>query len=135
MLSTERMLTAAVTDFRGRQTRADVRLVRGMDDELLDWMERGVINVAVARVPSPAGVTAVPLTSDEVFAILPPAHPLARRERIQLQTLLDEPFVMCGAGCEPMIQELAAAQVGRCARVCRPSSSAACSPSSATGRA
>jgi DNA-binding transcriptional LysR family regulator len=78
-----------------------------MDDELLDWLERGVIDIAVARVP-PAGVTVLPLTSDEVFAVLPSAHALARRERIQLETLLDEPFVMCGAGCEPMIQELAA---------------------------
>jgi DNA-binding transcriptional LysR family regulator len=78
-----------------------------MDDELLDWLERGVIDVAVARVP-PAGVTAVPLTSDEVFAILPPAHALAGRARIHLETLFGEPFVMCGAGCEPMIRELAA---------------------------
>jgi DNA-binding transcriptional LysR family regulator len=106
LLSTERMLTAAVTEFRGRQPRADVRLVRGMDDELLAWLEGGVIDVAVARVP-PAGLTAVPLTSDEVFAVLPPAHPLARHDRIRLETLFDEPFVMCGAGCEPMIQELA----------------------------
>lgn len=107
LLSTERLLTAAVSEFRGRQPGADVRLVRGMDDELLDWLERGVIDVAVARVP-PAGVTAVPLTSDEVFAILPPAHALAGRARIHLETLFGEPFVMCGAGCEPMIRELAA---------------------------
>jgi DNA-binding transcriptional LysR family regulator len=106
LLSTEPMLTAAVSEFRGRQPRADVRLVRGMDDELLDWLERGVIDVAVARVP-PAGVTAIPLTSDEVLAILPPAHALAGRARIHLESLFGEPFVMCGAGCEPMIQELA----------------------------
>lgn len=53
----------------------------------------GDTDVALAWLPAPEGIVAVPLLEDERLAVLPADHPLAREEVVAASDLADEPFV------------------------------------------
>lgn len=53
----------------------------------------GDTDVALAWLPAPEGITAVPLLEDDRLAVLPAGHPLAAEEVVAASDLADEPFV------------------------------------------
>lgn len=53
----------------------------------------GETDVALAWLPVPEGIEAVPLLEDERLAVLPADHPLAAGEHVDAAELADEPFV------------------------------------------
>jgi DNA-binding transcriptional LysR family regulator len=53
----------------------------------------GATDVALAWLPTPDGVDAVPLLEDRRVAVLPADHPLARQAEVNAADLADEPFV------------------------------------------
>ena len=53
----------------------------------------GTTDVALAWLPVPDGIDAVPLLEDRRLAVLPADHPLAQQAEVDAADLADEPFV------------------------------------------
>ncbi|MFI6927712.1 LysR family transcriptional regulator [Nonomuraea spiralis] len=103
------------------ETYPQVRLtvMEGSDGEVLEWLETGAADIAtvsagVARARAtpaslPAGLTARPLATDRMLAVLPSGHELGVRDSIPVVELSRHPFIMSAGGCEPLITTLARA--------------------------
>ena len=73
-----------------------VRVREGSAPEMLAWLQREEIDVAVAGLPAdalPDGLAGQQLLSEELLLIAPPQHRLARREAVSLAELAGEPFI------------------------------------------
>ncbi|GAB2830169.1 LysR family transcriptional regulator [Actinocorallia aurea] len=100
-----RVLPEFVRTFRRLHPAVDVVVLEGTDGEIDEWIRTGVIDLGVVSGPRP-DLRAVPLAGDEFLAVLPAAHPLAAEGSVCLADLADDPFLLSGAGCEPLIQTL-----------------------------
>ena len=64
----------------------------------------GSIDFGFVNAQAVTGLTIKPLYRDEMMAVLPPAHPLAKQTSISLQELAQEPFILLDEGehCVPL---------------------------------
>ncbi|MFI5611140.1 LysR family transcriptional regulator [Amycolatopsis sp. NPDC051903] len=91
-------LPAQLRLFTERHPLVAVRSFEGSDEELRDWLDQGVADVAVVTLPAP-GLRTVLLDRHEMLAVLPVAHPLAACESVTYAQLADESFVRPTGGC------------------------------------
>ena len=74
-----------------------VRIAGGFDEELYRSLRRGEYDFVVAELPRPEdrrGLEAKALASDALGICCRAGHPLARKRRVPLETLLDYPWVL-----------------------------------------
>ncbi len=80
-----------------------ITLVEHEPPEALQLLHAGEVDLVLAfAYPEAAGdgdsaVELVPLLDDQLLAVVPPGHPVVRRERVRLRELADETWI---AGCE-----------------------------------
>lgn len=93
-------LPLVVSAFRERHPRVTFQLRQGMYTHLLKDLIQGEINLAlVSPVPqNHPEVEGHVLFTEEVYAILPPQHPLAQNSSIRLEQLKNESFVVFRSG-------------------------------------
>jgi DNA-binding transcriptional LysR family regulator len=99
-----RVLPTLLRRFRRRHPLAQVFLLEGSDEEVLGWVQRGVVDLGC--VVDDAGVPGPRLAQDEYVAVLDRAHPLAGEPDVTVEDLTDDPFIVSGSGCEPFLQRL-----------------------------
>ena len=81
--------------FRARFPGVHTRLHEGTTAMTLGRLTRGEVDVGIVRDAEPAaGVAATTLATEGFVAVLPRAHPLARRRRLDAGALEGEPFVL-----------------------------------------
>ncbi|MFC5832265.1 LysR family transcriptional regulator [Nonomuraea insulae] len=89
-----------------------VRLFEGVDDDIRAWLHRGAAEVGVVTLPAP-GLHTAHLSTHDMVAVMPAAHPLAAQPVVHLSDLAGRPFILTTAGCRPLIMGAAlAAGVG-----------------------
>lgn len=71
--------------------------------QLIEWLRSNTIDLAVLELPA-NGLNVVPLTEDELCAIVPASSPLARRKHLSILDLANEPFVMSRYNSERLIR-------------------------------
>ncbi|MBA9007220.1 LysR family transcriptional regulator [Thermomonospora cellulosilytica] len=103
--SAHRVLPAFVREFRRLHPAVEVLLWEGTDDEVNEWIERRVVELGVVCGLRP-DLHTVPFANDEFLAVLPADHPLAGEPAVSLADLEDDPFLLSGAGCEPLLRDL-----------------------------
>ncbi|BCB87455.1 LysR family transcriptional regulator [Phytohabitans suffuscus] len=103
------ILPALQRRFARQHPGARVSLLEGTDDEMVDWLERGLVDLScvVAELGTVEGPV---LARDEFVALLHPEHPLAREARVGIEELLDDAFVTSKSGCEPLVESIFASQ-------------------------
>jgi len=84
--------------FQQRYPGVDVQIreagARMLDEAVL----RGELELAATLQPLPEGLEAVPVCEEPMTVLLAATHPLAARERLQLQDLRDVPFLLYERG-------------------------------------
>lgn len=83
----------------------DIVMFEGTDQEILQWIESGIVDIGFITLPNNK-YNSIPILHDELCAILPDKHELANSKNIMLKELQSDPFIMSRSGCEPMIREL-----------------------------
>jgi DNA-binding transcriptional LysR family regulator len=105
------LLPTLITRLERRHPGLQLTVIDGHDDELIDWVHDGIVDLAIVA-GQPAGLELQPLITDEFLAVVPRTHPLAKAKTIDRRALADLPFILTRAGCEKLIlQALAAAGV------------------------
>lgn len=90
----ESLVAALLARFRVLWPTVDFQLVEDGAASLLDQVERGVVHVAIAARPVGSALRGRELFPLGVLAVAPPAHPLARRKRIEVAELAGERLLL-----------------------------------------
>jgi len=88
-----------------RHPAVEVAVVDGHDDELVDWVREGIVDLAVVAGDH-AGLEQQLLFRDEFLAVLPRTHPLAAAPAVPRAAFAESPFILTRAGCERLVLEL-----------------------------
>jgi DNA-binding transcriptional LysR family regulator len=99
------LLPPILKSFAERYPDLTVRVMEGSDQEVEEWLHRRKLDIGFVTLPSERFDT-VHLAQDEMMVVLPAAHPLAARARIEPRHLADYPFIMSTGGCEPAVLEI-----------------------------
>ncbi|MBQ6373199.1 MAG: LysR family transcriptional regulator [Clostridia bacterium] len=87
-------LPAIIHSFRESYPNITFELVHGDYAQIQDWLLRGRVDLGFTQLPLRDGLESLHLRSDALLAVLPEGHPLASRKSIDLDALLQEPFIM-----------------------------------------
>ncbi|WP_308422824.1 LysR family transcriptional regulator [Paenibacillus nasutitermitis] len=83
----------------------EFELHEGSIDELRNWLETRVIDIALL-IPPDGDWETIPLYREKMFAVLREDHPLSSLPIVPVKQLSTEPFITCKAGYEPPITDL-----------------------------
>ena len=72
----------------------DYELLLGDYEEVEKWVMEGRVDGAFTVLPVVEELEVIPLEEDELVAILPTEHPLAAQEKVALESLCHDPFLM-----------------------------------------
>lgn len=96
------LLPEALAAFRDRYPDVQFTLRQSTTLETLNWLQAGEVDLCIATAlpyeRSDSPFHSAPLLVEELYAALPPRHPLADREVVDLATLANDPFVLVGGG-------------------------------------
>lgn len=96
------VLPDIVASFRAIYSDVTLRLVQRRSEELLDAVEQDELDIAIVRLPlRETDLDKTRLGSEQLFAALPPDHPLSGEESIPVSALRNEQFIMCSGAGEP----------------------------------
>jgi DNA-binding transcriptional LysR family regulator len=80
--------------FRSRHPNIDIRLTEGGSRHLEEVLRAGDVELAGLLQPVPEEFEWRPVRREPIVAIVSKAHPLARRETVDLDVLAAEPFIL-----------------------------------------
>jgi DNA-binding transcriptional LysR family regulator len=101
-----RLMPRLLRSFRAAHDSVRLTVLEGSDDEVLDWVKTGAVDVATVT-STDRDLATTTLAVDRVLALLPAAHPLAARTAVAVRDLAREPFIMSTGGCEPLVTDIA----------------------------
>jgi DNA-binding transcriptional LysR family regulator len=76
-----------------------IHLLEGHDDEMVQWLEEGVVDAAILADPPSRSVGSIAIAKDSFHAIVHRDHALARSSQIEVRELINEPLLVCASGC------------------------------------
>jgi molybdate transport repressor ModE-like protein len=108
------LVTRAVSLFSKRYPDVELTLAEGEPEDTVPALKRGEFDLAVVFEYGAGigdledGLDCIHLLDDELMAVLPADHPLARKKTIRIEALADEPWVSgCGGGfCHAMLVQV-----------------------------
>ncbi|MDI6022400.1 LysR family transcriptional regulator [Leucobacter sp. UT-8R-CII-1-4] len=83
-----------------------VQIYEGDDDEMLEWVEAGVVDAAILTEPRNASPDGKLIATDEFCAVLRKDHPLAELEAIPLAEMLEDGLIVSTGGCEGEVNRM-----------------------------
>jgi LysR family carnitine catabolism transcriptional activator len=88
------LLPRVIPAFRAQYPQVKIRILDGLDRTVLDRVLAGDADFAITTVEATTGhLTRRSLVRDRFHAVLPPDHPLTRRESVTWADLAREPFL------------------------------------------
>lgn len=104
----EYMLPALLGDFKDRYPEITIHLKVSNTEGIVSMVENNTIDLGVVEAPvSNKNLVVEPCRDDHLVAIVPPDHPLAMREALRFQELLEFPFICReeGSGTREVIND------------------------------
>lgn len=106
-------LSPHLSSFTSRYPEAISLVLEGMEEEIKEWVESGVVNMGVTTDVTQLNVTYwrehfdwQQLKRDEIVAVLPEHHSLSKQASVTVAQLAEHPLVMSSGGCESLIQQI-----------------------------
>lgn len=93
-----RFLPGLLGSFRKRFPEVDILLLEGDSDEIDNWMNSSVVDIAFTALPG-RELQTIPLLSDEMMVILPDTHSLKDRAALRFDEIAKYCFIMPKDGC------------------------------------
>ena len=92
-----RLLPRVALAFRQLHPRVDLKIREGEDDDVARWLSEGTADVGfVEGAVADLDADVTPLFTEDFQLVVHAAHPLARRRRISLREIAEEPFAYSG---------------------------------------
>ncbi|MGH8807218.1 MAG: LysR family transcriptional regulator [Noviherbaspirillum sp.] len=103
--SSLKLLPAILEAYRLRYPGIEVHVEEAGDQEVTQWILERRVDAGFVVLPDDRFDT-VSLVEDQLVALIPGNHALARRRSVTLAELCDSPFIMTEAGCAALIEPL-----------------------------
>jgi DNA-binding transcriptional LysR family regulator len=99
------LLPNALRLFRTRYPNVRVTLMEGSDEEVRDWTEGGAVDVGLTAEQS-VGLDGEIIEQDAFLVVASSRHHRALKANVSVRDIVEQPFIMSGAGCEPAIRAI-----------------------------
>src|SRR5258708_1858133 len=83
----------------------ELRIFEGVDREVIEWLYDRYVDVGFVLLPNESMDT-IQIAEDQLVAVLPDSHPLAKKSAIRPRDLVSEPFILTAGGSQPLIEEV-----------------------------
>ena len=97
-----RLLPPVLEKYRAVYPGIEIHVDEGPDGEVAQWLTDHRVDIGFVTLPDERFDT-FPLMEDQLVALLPLAHPLAKKNAVTLEELCASPFAMTRAGSEDII--------------------------------
>ena len=84
----------------------DYELLLGDYDEVENWIMEGRVDCGFLRKPSDPALYVMELKNDEYKVVLPVGHPLAKKKKIKIEALNDQPFLLLEHGGKTEVSDI-----------------------------
>lgn len=95
-----------IREFQKDYPNIDYELLVGEHAEIESWILAGRVDCGFLRLPAHPDLETEFLERDELLAILPEEHPLAKLDRVPVEALCAEPFMLLKKGANAEVSEL-----------------------------
>lgn len=85
-------------EFQKQYPLIDYEMLLGDYEEVERWIEEGRVDCGFLRLPTKLPFDTISLKMDEYMAVLPKGHPLSGQEKIRVEQLNDQPFMLLEHG-------------------------------------
>lgn len=72
----------------------DYELLLGDYKEIEDWIAQGRVDCGFLRLPTKTEFDTIPIMKDELMAVIPKGHPLAKQRKFPVEAFAKEPFML-----------------------------------------
>ncbi|WP_415756072.1 LysR family transcriptional regulator [Pseudomonas sp. LT1P18] len=103
--SSIKLLPLILQHYRAVHPGIEVHIDEGPDRQVIQWLEERRIDIGFVVLPEDRFDTFA-LIEDQMVALLPVDHPLARRDSLTLSDLCNDPFVLTEAGSSELVSRL-----------------------------
>lgn len=103
--SSIKLLPMILQHYRAAHPGIEVHIDEGPDRQVIQWLEERRIDIGFVVLPEDRFDTFA-LIKDQMVALLPVNHPLARRDSLSLSDLCNDPFVLTEAGSSELVLRL-----------------------------
>lgn len=103
--SSIKLLPLILQHYRAAHPGIEVHIDEGPDRQVIQWLEERRIDIGFVVLPEDRFDTFA-LIKDQMVALLPVNHPLARRDSLSLSDLCNDPFVLTEAGSSELVSRL-----------------------------
>ncbi|WP_415769259.1 LysR family transcriptional regulator [Pseudomonas sp. LB3P38] len=103
--SSIKLLPLILQHYRAAHPGIEVHIDEGPDRQVIQWLEERRIDVGFVVLPEERFDTFA-LIEDQMVALLPVDHPLARRDSLTLSDLCNDPFVLTEAGSSELVSRM-----------------------------
>jgi DNA-binding transcriptional LysR family regulator len=100
-----RLLPPLLEKFRRRYPGVEVHVTERADQDIEQDLVERKVEIGVVVLPQPA-LDTVALATDELTAILPQNHPLARAATVSVRELAEYPLILTQAGSQDMVMRM-----------------------------
>lgn len=91
-------LPGLIKDFKEQYPAVHFELHQGEYTVISNWIKEGTVDFGFVNPEAVSKLTTVPLQEDEMLAVLPTKHPLATHNKVSLQELTNEPYILLNEG-------------------------------------
>jgi DNA-binding transcriptional LysR family regulator len=92
------LMSPVIAEFRRNFPNVDLNLSEGHNDDLLSYVEHGVAHVSVAHLGVNNLLVGRKLFSAQIFAMLPPNHPLLGRRKVRIADIAGDDLLVMRRG-------------------------------------
>lgn len=100
-----RLLPPLLEKFRRRHPGVEVHVTERADPDIEQDLVERKVEIGVVRLPQPS-LDTVALATDELMAVLPQDHPLARAATVSVHDLAEYPLILTQAGSQDMVMRM-----------------------------
>lgn len=94
------VLPRVIKAFKALYPSVQFELLQGEYTGISNWIAEGRVDFGFVNADLAGNLTVIPLAEDEMRAVLPPNHPLAKKQTVSLTDLAKEPYILLGEGDE-----------------------------------
>ncbi|MGE8177995.1 LysR family transcriptional regulator [Pseudomonas fluorescens] len=103
--SSIKLLPKILQHYRTAYPGIEVHVDEGPDRQVLQWLEERRIDIGFVVLPEERFDTFT-LVEDQMVALIPATHELARRDNLSLSDLCHDPFILTEAGSSELVSHL-----------------------------
>ena len=95
-----------VAEFQKDYPGIEYEMLLGDYDEVENWIGEGRVDCGFLSLPTKAAYDTISLKMDEYMVVLPEHHPFCEKEKIEIESLEKEPFMLLEHGGKTEVTEL-----------------------------